>query len=147
MQGNDIAWFSPLAQGVVFDGLLASPPTNRVQSVIARSLKSRGDWEKYINKWEPHEMPLKALSDGVNRLGLGTDIYTFLSQDAVDPIERWLFRKGVSCAVYFYEDARFLEYDLRFNRAVRIIYTSSEEVAQILGPRATVVPNDRAWTP
>lgn len=146
MQGNDIAPFHPIAQGVVFDGLLASPPTGN-KSFLETVQRRRKNWDAVIRLWEPHDLPLKALSDCVNRLGLGTDVYTFIHEDAVDAIDRWLVRKGVSTPVYYYESPELLEYDLRFNRAVRIIYTSDEETARILGPRATVASIEKAWTP
>jgi hypothetical protein len=146
MQGNDIATFSPTAQGLVFDGLLASPPTGA--KVLLENIQRRRDnWDGVLRMWEPHDLPLKALSDCVNRLGLGTDVYTFLHPDAVDAIDRWLVRKGISTPVYYYESPQMLEYDLRFQRAVRIIYTSDEETASILGVRATVASTDKAWTP
>lgn len=146
MEGNDIASFTPLFQGVVFDGLLASPP-QKSKAVLANIQKRRDDWDSVLRLWQPHELPLKALSDCVNRLGLGTDVYTFLHPDAVDAIDRWLVRKGISTPVYYYESPAMLEYDLRFSRAVRIIYTSDEETAKVLGIRATVVSPDKAWTP
>lgn len=146
MQGNDIISYAPLAQGVVFDGLLASPPAGS-KSFLETIHRRRDNWDAVLRLWEPHELPIKALSDSVNRLGLGTDVYTFIHEDAVDAIDRWLLRKGISCPVYFYESPELLEYDLRFSRAVRIIYTSSEEVAQVIGPRATVVSAEKAWAP
>jgi hypothetical protein len=146
MQGNDIASFSPTAQGVIFDGLLATPPSGN-KSLLETIQKRRDRWDSVINLWEPNDLPLKALSDSVNRLGLGTDVYTFIHPDAVDAIDKWLVRKGISTPVYYYETPQLLEYDLRFSRAVRIIYTSNEEYARILGIRATVVNPERAWTP
>jgi len=146
MQGNDIASFAPTAQGVVFDGLLASPPEGykAIQETVQRR---RGNWDGVIRSWTANELPLKALSDSVNRLGLGTDVYTFIHPDAVDAIDRWLVRKGISTPVYYYESPEMLEYDLRFSRAVRIIFTSDEYVAHTIGPRATVVNPEKAWTP
>lgn len=146
MQDNDIAWFSPTAQGVVFDGLLATPPTGS-KALLETIQRRRDNWDGVLRLWEANELPLKALSDSVNRLGLGTDVYTFIHPDAVDAIDRWLVRKGISTPVYFYETPEMLEYDLRFSRAVRIIYTSDEYVAQVLGIRATVVDPEKAWTP
>lgn len=146
MQGNDIASFAPTAQGVVFDGLLASPPTG-ARALMETVHRRRENWDALIRTWEPNELPLKALSDCVNRLGLGTDVYTFIHPDAVDAIDHWLVRKGISTPVYYYESAEMLEYDLRFSRAVRIIFTSDEDVARIIGPRATVVSPEKAWTP
>jgi hypothetical protein len=146
MQGNDISEFASIAQGVVFDGLLASPPEGG-RAFLESVQRRRNNWDAVIRMWEPNDMPLKALSDCVNRLGLGTDVYTFTHPDAVDAIDRWLIRKGINCPVYYYESPEMLEYDLRFQRAVRIIYTSDEEIARTLGIRSTVVSPDKAWTP
>lgn len=146
MQGNDIASFSPTAQGLVFDGLLASKPSG-AKAVLESVQQRRGNWDGVLRLWEPHDIPIKVLSDCVNRLGLGTDVYTFIHPEIVDALDRWLVRKGISTPVYYYESPEMLEYDLRFSRAVRIIYTSDESVAQILGPRATVATTERGWTP
>lgn len=146
MQGNDISEYAAIAQGVVFDGLLATPPEG-AKAILETIQRRRNNWDAVFRLWEPNDMPLRALSDSVNRLGLGTDIYTFTDTDAVDAIDRWLVRKGINCPVYFYESPELLEYDLRFQRAVRIIYTSDEETALTLGIRSTVVSPDKAWTP
>lgn len=146
MENNDIASFAPIAQGIIFDGLLASPPQGS-KALLETIHRRRGNWEALIRLWEPNDLPLKALSDCVNRLGLGTDVYTFIHPDAAEAIDHWLLRKGISCPVFYYESPELLEYDLRFQRAVRIIYTSDEEAARVIGIRATVVNPDKAWTP
>lgn len=146
MQGNDIQNYAPISQGVVFDNFIASPPTG-AKLALERIQRRREEWDSVLRMWVVHDLPLKALSDSINRLGIGTDIYTFLHPDAVDAVDRWLTRKGVSTPVYYYESPEMLEYDLRFQRAVRVVYTSDEEVAKVLGIRAQVVPVDRAWTP
>lgn len=146
MQGNDIISYAPTGQGLVFEGLLASAPAG-TKSFVESVHRRRGNWSNALSLWTPHDLPLKALSDCVNRLGLGTDIYTFLSEDAVPAIDTWLHRKGIDCPVYFYETPELLEYDLRFQRAIRYVYVSDEEVAKVLGIRATVTSPDRAWTP
>lgn len=146
MQGNDISSYAPLAQALVFEGLLASPPEG-TKTVLENIQRRRGNWEGALRLWTPHELPLKALSDSVNRLGLGTDIYTFLHEDAVPVIDNWLVRKGISTPVYYYPSVELLEYDLRFQRAIRTIYVTNEEHAQVLGIRATVLQTNTAWTP
>lgn len=146
MQGNDISSYAPLAQALVFEGLLASPPEGP-KAVLENINRKRGNWESVLRLWTPHELPLKALSDSVNRLGLGTDIYTFLHEDAVPVIDNWLVRKGISTPVYYYPSVELLEYDLRFQRAIRTIYVANEEHAKVLGIRSTVVQNNTAWTP
>jgi hypothetical protein len=146
MQGNDISSFSPLAQAVIFEGLLASPPEG-AKALLEQVQRRRGNWEGVLRSWTPHELPLKALSDSVNRLGLGTDVYTFLHEDAVSSIDNWLTRKGISTPVYYYPSVELLEYDLRFQRAIRTVYVANEEHAKVLGIRTTVVSPDRAWAP
>lgn len=140
MLGNNIAEFSDVGQGVIFEGLLASPPPKRLFQF------NNNDWHKEIPKWKAHELPLKALIDTSDRLGIGTEIYTLLDADAVEPIETWLLRKGVSLPVYYYPSIEELAYDLRFKRSMRTIYVPDQEQAFIIGMRATVVDNKKAWT-
>lgn len=146
MQGNDISSYAPLAQALVFENLLASPPTG-AKLLLEKVQRGRNNWDGVFRLWEAHTLPLKALSDSINRLGLGTDVYTFLHEDAADAIDRWLTRKGISTPVYYYPTPELLEYDLRFQRAIKSIYTADEETAKILGIRATVVSSDKAWAP
>lgn len=146
MQGNDITEYASTGQGLVFEGLLASPPEG-LNAGLETIRRRRNNWDRALQMWKPNELPLKALSDCVNRLGIGTDVYTFLHPDAADAIENWLIRKGISTPVYYYETPQLLEYDLRFQRAVRTIFVSDEEVAKVLGIRATVTSPERAWTP
>lgn len=140
MQGNDIAGFNVIGQGVIFEGLLASPPERRLFQRVDK------DWNKELKKWKPHDLPLKALIDTSDRLGVDTEVYTFLGDDAVDAIENWLVRKGVSLPVYGYNSAEELSYDLRFKRSVRTIFVPEQEQASIIGIRATVVDSKKAWT-
>lgn len=146
MLGNDISSYSSIGQAVVFEGLLASPPTG-AKSIAENLYRRRGNWSSAINLWKPNDLPLKALADSVNRLGIGANIYTFLGEDAASAIDQWLHRKNISCPVYYYETPELLEYDLRFQRDVRFIYVADEDVAKVLGVRATVASPDRAWTP
>lgn len=139
MQGNDIAQFNVIGQGVVFEGLLASPPERRL---FQRADK---DWNKELRKWKTHDLPVKALIDTSDRLGVDTEVYTFLGDDAVDAVENWLVRKGVSLPVYGYNSVEELAYDLRFKRSVRTIFVPEQEQAAIIGIRATVVDSKKAW--
>jgi hypothetical protein len=140
MQGNDIGAFGDIGQGVIFEGLLASPPVRKFFE------RSSNDWDKELRKWKAHELPLKALIDTSDRLGVNTEVYTFLGSDAVDAIEDFLLRKSISLPVFSYNDIEDLAYDLRFKRSVRTIYVPDQEQAAIIGLRATVVDNKKAWT-
>jgi hypothetical protein len=140
MQGNDIGSFSDVGQGVIFEELLASPPPKRLFN------RTDSDWDKELSKWKPHDLPLKALIDTSDRLGVSTEVYTFLGTDAVDAIENWLLKKGISLPVFSYANIDDLAYDLRFKRSVRIIYVPDQEQAAAIGMRATVVDNRKAWT-
>lgn len=144
MERGDIAIGSSVGQAVIFEGVLASPPAG-VSIVKEKYYQRRGDWEAAINLWHPNELPLKSLIDSVERLGISTDVVTFLSVDSVDPIYKWLVRKGVTTPVYFYEDPQSYADDLRYNRAVRVVYAPNKEIAYTLGMRATVVSPDAAW--
>lgn len=140
MQGNDIGSFADIGQGVIFEGLLASPPPKRLFT------RTDSSWDKELSKWKPHDLPLKALIDTSDRLGVNTEVYTFLDADAVDAVEHWLVKKGISLPVFFYNNIEELAYDLRFKRSVRIIYVPDQEQASVIGIRATVVDNKKAWT-
>jgi hypothetical protein len=140
MQGNDIGTFGDIGQGVIFEGLLASPPVRKFFE------RSSNDWDKELRKWKAHELPLKALIDTSDRLGVNTEVYTFLGSDSVDAIEDFLLRKSISLPVFSYNDIEDLAYDLRFKRSVRTIYVPDQEQAAIIGLRATVVDNKKAWT-
>lgn len=140
MQGNDIHSFSDTGQGVVFEGLIASPPERRFFQ------RQDSDWTKELRKWKAHELPLKALIDTSDRLGINTEVYTFLPEDAVEGIYAWFSRKGVSLPVYHYQNVGELAYDLRFRRSVRNIYVPEEEQARVIGLLATVVDTKKAWT-
>jgi len=144
MERNNIAPFADARQGTMFEGVLALPPTS-LKSKFREAVASLS-WEQRLAMWSPCTLPLKSLSDSVNRLGIATDVYTFLSPDAIDPIEKWLIKKGISVPVFYYKDAGELAYDLVFNRAVRVVYTADQEDAKVLGIRSTVVSSDRAWS-
>lgn len=141
MQGNDIASFNQIGQGVVFEELLASPPIRRFFNRFDK------DWHKELRRWKVNELPVKALIDTSDRLGIDTEVYQFLHEEATTAIEDWLHRKGVSLPVYYYTNIEELAYDLRFKRSVRTIYVPTQEQAQIIGLRATVVDPKKAWTP
>lgn len=148
MQGNDISAFTDSRQGTMFEGVLANPPVGKSFKVLKERMFT-GDteevWSNRLNLWTPSTFPLKSLSDQVNRLGVMTEVYTFLSPNAVDPISKWLIRKGISVPVYYFESVAELAYDLSFNRSIKRIMTASAEDAQVLGLRSTVVSPDKAW--
>jgi hypothetical protein len=142
MEGNDLINYDVRGYGIMFEGVLATPPDPKLLDVIR---KRRDGWDKIIPRWHANELPLKSMIDTTNRLGIGCEVYTFLSPDAVDPIDRWLIRKGISVPVSYYEDAKFLEYDLRFNRSIRTVLVGNQDDAMILGMRARVTASDRGW--
>lgn len=144
MEGNDLAEFAPLQQGVIFEGVLANPPEG-LKSWRTRIAQRTGDWKTVINAMTPSELPLKSLADSVNRRGIGTIVYTFMPPDAIDAIERWLIRKGISTPVESYTDIEALADDLRYNRSVRVIYVPTQEEQAVIGIRATVLGSERAW--
>lgn len=147
MQGNDISAFIEARQATMFEGVLALPPVKTLTKLRERVTTgdSEETWTQRLKLWTPATMPLKSLADHVNRLGIMTEVYTFLSESAVDPINKWLVRKGISVPVYYYSNVSELAYDLTFNRSIRRVFTASTEDAQVLGIRSTVVTSDRAW--
>lgn len=140
MQGNDIAINADIGQGVIFEGLIASPPQRRFFK------KQNSDWDVELRSWKTHDLPLKALIDSSDRLGINTEVYTFLNDGyASDAVDNWLARKGLSLPVYGYYNIEELAYDLRFKRSVRTIYVPTQEQAALIGIRATVVDPQKAW--
>lgn len=144
MEGNDLGVYDRVGQASMFEGVLAGAPTG-AGKVKAKFYETRGDWESVIKLWTPNDMPIRSLNDCVNRLGLGTEVITFLHPDAVDPIYNWLARKGVSTSVLYYEDIIHYREDFKYNRGLKVFYTSSTDDAMELGIRATVVSPNSAW--
>jgi len=144
MEGNDIFSYDRIGQSTMFEGVLASPPSGS-KKLRAKFYEGRDDWESVLKFWTPNDLPLRSLIDCVNRLHLGTEVITFLHSDAAEPIYEWLSRKGVSAPVLFYENAEQYAEDLRYNRGVRVFYTSNTEDAHTVGMRATVVSPNTAW--
>lgn len=142
MEGNDLMSYDVRGYGIVFEEVLASPPKERVLQLFR---KATNEWDKIIPRWTPNELPLKSMIDTTSRLGIGCEVYTFLSEDAVDPIDQWLLRKGVSVPVMYYEDPKYLEYDLRFKHSIRTILVGTKDTAETIGIRARMVPTDRGW--
>jgi len=145
MQGNDLLDFSSVTQGVIFEGVLAIPPTSTVALTKAAFFKNRENWAAYLRMWEPNDLPLKAMIDSATRLGVGTDVYTFVSQGFAEEVDKWLMRKGISVAVMYYGSVEELAYDLRFQRQIRTIYTATQEQAAVIGIRSHVVDPKKAW--
>ncbi len=144
MERGDIAISSGVGQASIFEGVIASPPSG-VSLVKEKFYIRRNDWDAALGLWTPNELPLKSLIDSVERLGISTEVITFLSVDAVDPIYRWLLRKGVTTPVYFYENVEAYAEDLKYNRAIKVVYAPNKDVAYSLGMRATVVNPESAW--
>lgn len=146
MERGDIGTGARVGQACVFEGVLASRPTGAA-AIKEKFHIRRGAWEEAINLWKPNELPLKSLIDSSERMGIATDIVTFLSPEAVEPIYRWLNRKGVTLAVTYYETPEVYAEDLKYNRAVKVVYAPDKEIAYTLGMRATIVGPDSAWRP
>lgn len=145
MERGDIADSVVLGQACVFEDVLASRPTG--SSVIREKFYiRRGDWDGALKLWKPNDLPLKSLIDAVDRRGIGTSIITFLDPDAVEPIYRWLIRKGVTCPVEYYESPENYALDLRYDRGIKVVYVPNTDIAYALGMRATVVSPTSAWS-
>ena len=146
MERGDIGTGARIGQACVFEGVLASRPTGAA-AIRERFYANRGSWDSALKLWKPNDLPLKSLIDSSERMGIATDIITFLSHDATEPIYQWLLRKGVTLAVTHYDTPELYEQDLRYNRAIKVVYVPDKEIAYTLGMRATVVSPDSAWRP
>lgn len=146
MERGDIGEFSIAGQACVFDQLLASSPTNISDRMKERFHIAKGDWESALKLWKPNDAPLKSMIDHVKRLGISTVVVTFLSPDAVEPVYRWLLRKGVSTTVEFYESPAHFGQDLKYNHSLRNVYVPDQEMSAVLGVRATCVSPTTIWS-
>lgn len=144
MQGNDLAPFAPKSKAVIFEGILASPPEG-LTKVKASLLLRNEKWDTYIRSWKINTLQVKQLSDAINRLGIGFEVYTFLPAPVAEAIDRWLTRKGISTLVVAYNDIFELRDDLNINRGITTIYVAETEHYKIIGPRATVVAPETNW--
>jgi hypothetical protein len=146
MERGDIGDYTRPGQACVFEGLIASPPEKKKFSLSKHDTYQRqGKWEQALALWVPNELALKSLINHVRRLGITTDVITFLSPDAVDPIYNWLLRKGVSTGVYYYTSAQAYADDLKYDYSIRNVYVPSSEIGAIIGMRATTVAPTTIW--
>lgn len=145
MERGDIASGGRIGQACVFEDLLAIRPTGA--TLIREKFHERnGNWDSALKLWKPGDKALRSLSDKSNRLGIATEVITFLSSDATEPIYNWLLRKGITCPVIYYENVEDYEVDLRYNRSIHIVYVPLDEQARILGIRAKVVDPTTIWS-
>lgn len=145
MERGDIGSFTMLSQACMFEGLLAQPPSNIRGRVLERIKLSTKDWDAALKLWKPFDLPVKTLIDNVERLGISTKVITFLDEDAVDPIYRWLLRKGVSTTVEFYPTVEAFIADLRFDRSIRNVYVPTDDLYRKIGYRSSVVNPEVSW--
>lgn len=129
----------------MFEGVLASEPEGIAKIKAAYFLRNE-KWDQYLRMWEPNTLPIKSLSDSINRLGIGTEVYTLLPPPVADAIDRWLIKKGISTNVVSFQDIKELAYDLSINRGITQIYVADQEHYKLIGLRATVVSPKTAWS-
>ena len=144
MEKGDIFSYEIFGQACVFEDLLAQRPTGAA-AIKEKYYAKRGEWEKALKLWKPNDLPLKSLIDAVERRGIHTSVITFMPEEAVEAIYRWLLRKGVSCTVTEYASPEDYEADLRYDRRIKVVYVPSKEIAYVLGMRATVVSPNTVW--
>lgn len=145
MEKGDIASGGRIGQACVFEGLLATRPTGAAL-IKEKFYERNGNWDNALKLWQPGDKALRSLSDHSNRLGISTEVITFLDSDAVEPIYNWLLRKGITCTVIYYERVEDYEVDLRYNRSIHVVYVPLDEQAQIIGMRAKVVDPTTIWS-
>lgn len=152
MEGGDIGVTIQKHLACMFEGLLCTvaedeeipKPKRRLWGKDDPIVKDK-DMAKIVRSWRPNEMPLKSVIHLTKQLGIGMEVYTYYPEDFVEPIERWLGRKGISVIVHSYDDIMHLQEDFKYNRDVQVLFTHSERDAQILGIRSTVVSPDKTF--
>jgi hypothetical protein len=146
MQGNDLASYAPRVQATMFEGVLASEPTGKLEKIKASYLLKSEKWDAYLKMWQTNTLPVKHLSDSIHRLGVGTEVYTLLPPGFAEAVDRWLLKKGISTNVVSFDNINDLAFELQFNRGITKIYTADQEQAKVIGMRATVVSTNTAWS-
>lgn len=146
MERGDIGNYARMYQACIWEGVLATPPESLSSKAKYKLADLKADWETMVGMWKPVDKGVKSLIDSVNRLGIGTDVITFLHPDATEPIYKWLVKKGVSTSVIYYESPEEYALDLRYNRGIKTVYVASQEDALAIGLRAHVVKQDTAWS-
>jgi len=138
MQNNNIAAWVGYECAVIFEGLLASPPTG-IRKQQEKILRARNKWTEVLRLWTPHELPLRSLEDLMNRQGVVTEVYTLLPEEATSAIDDFLNRKGVSTNILSYASIESMAYDLSFHRDIRVVFTSNQDYYGLLFPRVKIV--------
>lgn len=146
MERGDISDFTSIGQSCVFEGLLASPPESVGRRIRERFRTQINDWDAALKLWKPHDLPIRSISDHINRLGISTLVVTFLSADAAEPIYRWLLRKGIATSVTYYPSPAAYRSDLKYDMGIKTVYVPDQEMAAELGIRATVISPDLPWS-
>ena len=147
MERGDIGLSTTPGQACVFEGLLASPPPKKRFDALKSQLRINQDrWDLALPLWTANELPLKSLIHCYTRLGIATDIITFLSVDAVDPIYQWLVRKcKLVPNILYYESPSAYADDLKYDTSTRVVYVPDHEMALAIGVKATVVSPASTW--
>lgn len=146
MQGNDIGPFTTSKIACMFEGLIATIPTEEQRRKFLRLRPGKPvTLEDEVRRWKANDLPLKSLLHLTNRLEVSVEVYTYLDYDYVEHIEHWLARKGANVIVYNWLNAEELAEDFKYNRDVRVLYTPHEDDAAIIGIRATVAHPDQTW--
>lgn len=135
--------FEKPVRACIFEGLIASPPST-TRRLLGTFSKKDPD-TKPLHGWTANELPLKSLIDSVNRLNVGTFLFSLLGPDMEEPIYKWLVRKGVSIPVFGYAQLEDFREDIKYNRGLHTIYVVEDEHAALLGLRAKVVSPTVAW--
>ena len=139
MEKGNIAEHHRYERACIFENLLANPPKT------PKWFPSRSDADNPLKGWTANELPLKSVIDSTNRLGLPLAVITLLGVDMEDPIYRWLLKRGVACTVLAFDGLEDALEAFKYNQWFRTIYVPTEELAQIIGIRSTVVSPSAAF--
>ena len=136
MEGNDIAPFSLLTYGCMFEGLIIN---------VTEETKP-GKWgrkDKVVERWRANDLPLKSLIHLTTKLGIKVDVFTYM--DDVEKVDAWLSRRGAVCQVTQAEDVYDLAEMVKYDRDIHTMFTGFFEEQATLGIRSTLVGNDTQW--
>jgi len=145
MERGDISDYTTTSQSCIWEGVLANPPKGFSLKTRYLLYERANNWESAIPMWKPNDLSVRSIADCTNRLHISTDVITFISQGAVDPIYNWLLRKGITTTVLYYPSPKEYAFDLRYNRGIKTVYVANDDDAFTIGLRAHVVQPNTAW--
>ena len=136
MQGNDIIGWEYARIGIIFEGLLGTKPSP-AKGLLS---KLRRDEDAEADAWEFNDIVYRSLRAlYTKQYQVALEVYTFQGDAFAEQLDRKLNRLHISAnRVLAFKDPFALAAYLRGNLDVTSVYTSNQDWAAMIGPRAEV---------